>query len=135
MLNATPEITWLTYTILMTALFWVPYIINRILEDGLWTALKNPNPDDQPKAGWAVRMMAAHENAVENLVIFAPLAVIVSTFGFSSNLTIMATKLYFFARLAHYIIYSAGIPGLRTLTFAAGFAAQLILALTILGVI
>lgn len=136
MSNATtPEIYWLTLTALMTALFWVPYVLNRMVEDGLWGALKNPNPDAHPKAGWANRAMAAHKNAVENLAVFAPLVIVVAAFGFSNPLTVMAAQLYFGARLAHFVIYVLGVPVLRTLAFAAGFAAQVILALVILGVL
>ena len=42
---------------------------------------------------------------------------------------------YFFARLADYLVYLAGIPVARTLAFAVGWLAQVILALTILGVL
>lgn len=31
----TTELYWLIMTLLMTALFWVPYIFNRIIEQGL----------------------------------------------------------------------------------------------------
>lgn len=134
MLNITPEISWLTYTILMSALFWVPYVMNRIIEDGLWTALQNPNTDHAPKAMWASRMMAAHRNAVENLVLFAPLAIIVAAYGYSSPATVLAAKVYFFARLGHYIVYSLGVPVARTVFFATGLGAIVFLALTILGV-
>ncbi len=41
----------------------------------------------------------------------------------------------FWARLAHYIIYTMGVPVLRTLTFVAGFAAQLVLVLAIFRVV
>lgn len=33
------EIYWLVLTILMTSLFWVPYIINRMSEQGILNAL------------------------------------------------------------------------------------------------
>lgn len=130
-----PELYWLVATIILTALIWVPYILNRIIEDGLWSALKNPEPDAQPKAAWAYRAECAHRNAVENLVIFAPLALAVHVAGASTAVTASAAMIYFFTRLAHLIIYIFGIPLLRTLAFAVGFFAQMALALSLLGVL
>jgi uncharacterized MAPEG superfamily protein len=67
------EIFWLVLTLAMTGLFWVPYILDRIMARGLAGAMANPSPNDKAQSAWAQRMMAAHNNAVENLVIFAPL--------------------------------------------------------------
>ena len=130
-----PELYWLTLTALMTGLFWLPYIINRLLEMGVSQAVFNPNSDPTPKAAWAQRMMNAHNNAVENLVIFASVAIAVHLTGTSSSLTATAAMIYFFARLAHFIVYSVGIPGLRTATFAAGFVCQMILGASALNLL
>jgi hypothetical protein len=46
-----------------------------------------------------------------------------------------ACAVYFWARLAHYIIYTLGVPVLRTLTFVAAFAAQVVLVLAIFRVV
>ena len=129
------ELFWLTLTATMTALFWFPYIINRMYELGVWTALQNPKPDERPKAQWANRMMHAHTNAVENLVIFAPLVLTLSATGMSTSVTANASMLYFFARMAHFVIYTLGIPFFRTVAFAAGVVAQLTIALTLLKVL
>ncbi len=128
------EIYWLTLTALMTALFWAPYILNRFYEIGILPAVLNPNIDEAPKATWAQRMMSAHKNAVENLVVFAPLAIAVHLTGMSTELTATAVKVYFFARLIHFVVYSLGVPLMRTVTFLIGFACQMVLALSLLGV-
>ena len=75
------ELHWLTLTALMTSLFWLPYILNRLSEMGIVPAVMNPSTDPTPKAVWAKRMMRAHANAVENLVIFAPLVIAVHVTG------------------------------------------------------
>ena len=67
------ELFWLVLTVAMTGLIWVPYILDRIMTRGLMAAMANPSPSDKAQSPWARRMMAAHVNAVENLVIFAPL--------------------------------------------------------------
>jgi len=128
------EIYWLTLTALMTALFWVPYVLNRFIEIGILPAITNPNTDAKPRAAWAQRMMNAHSNAVENLVVFAALAMSIHLTGTSTELSATAVKVYFFARLAHFVAYSLGVPLMRTLLFLVGFACQMILALTLLGV-
>jgi uncharacterized MAPEG superfamily protein len=134
-LASAPELHWLVLTLVMTALFWVPYVLNRIAERGLWTVLKNPRTEAASRAEWATRMAAAHANAVENLVLFAPLVLVAVLVHGSTALTAMAAAVYFFARLAHFIVYSLGVPVLRTLAFAVGWAAAMAIALDILGII
>ena len=129
------ELFWLTLTIIMTALFWVPYILNRMAENGVWSALGNPNFDERPKAQWAGRMMHAHTNAVENLVLFAPLVLMLSIVGISTPATVGASAMYFFVRAAHFVVYALGVPFVRTVLFLAGFFAQMTIALTLLKII
>ncbi len=131
----TPELYWLTLTCLATGLMWVAYILNRIGEMGLWPALRNPQPDSHPDAQWAYRAERAHANAVENLVVFAPLAIAIHLLGLSSETTALAATVYFFTRIAHYLIYVFGVPVLRTIAFAIGVICQLTLAFTLLGII
>jgi uncharacterized MAPEG superfamily protein len=122
---------WLTLTVILTGLMWVPYILDRIMVRGLMGAMANPSRSDKPQSAWAQRLYFAHTNAVENLVIFASLVLILDSMGYSTRGTVTACAVYFWARLAHVIIYTAGIPVLRTLAFAVGFAAQVWLAVSI----
>lgn len=131
----TPELSWLVLTCIMTGLFWVPYILPRIVENGFWTALWDPQGLTHTSAPWAKRMMRAHQNAVENLTIFAPLVLAVQLTGSSNSMTATACLIYFVARAAHVVVYTLAIPVLRTFAFLAGFGAQAVLALTLLGAI
>jgi uncharacterized MAPEG superfamily protein len=126
------ELVWLTYTAVMTGLFWVPYILNRLKEMGPIKAVCDSNANMTPRAKWADRMMRAHRNAVENLVVFAPLVLALQVVGISTPVTVMACKVYFLARLVHFIVYTAGVPVVRTLSFAVGFACQMALAYVLL---
>ena len=130
----TPELMWLTLTALMTALFWVPYILDRIAVRGLMGAMANPSENDKPQSEWAERAKKAHHNAVENLVVFAPLVIISNMVGMSSPQIALAALVFFVARLAHFFIFLFGIPVLRTLSFAVGWVATLYVALILLGV-
>ena len=115
------ELMWLTLTVILTGLMWVPYIIDRIMVRGLMGAMANPSRKDKPQSAWAMRLYFAHTNAVENLVIFAPLVLILDSLGHSTESTAIACAVYFWARLAHAIVYALGVPVLRTLAFSVGF--------------
>jgi uncharacterized MAPEG superfamily protein len=129
----TKELLWLTLTIILTGVLWVPYIINRAVVRGLMGAMANPSRHDKPQSAWAQRLYFAHTNAVENLIIFAPLVLILDAQGHSTDGTVLACAVYFWARLAHAIVYTMGVPVLRTLAFTAGFLAQAALVLAVFG--
>jgi uncharacterized MAPEG superfamily protein len=130
----TQELYWLTLVTLLTGLMWIPYILNWIVEHGIIDALWRPQNYDhsQPRAHWAARMLRAHENAVENLVIFATLVLILTALNVSTSLTVAACVVYFWARLAHFLSFTFAVPGMRVLTFLVGFGAQMALVVEIL---
>ena len=128
----TTELYWLTLTALMTALFWVPYVLNRIAATGLGATLSGGAPDSGKLADWAQRAIRAHGNAIENFAIFAPIVLTAHVLGISTPATQAAVVAYFFARLLHYVVYAAGLPVVRTLTFAAGWLAQITIIASIL---
>jgi uncharacterized MAPEG superfamily protein len=97
--------------------------------------MANPSRNDKAHAEWANRLMFAHDNAVENLVIFAPLVLILAQIDYSTTWTVYACAVYFWARVAHLIVYTLGLPVFRTLAFTVGFFAQAILALAIFKVV
>ena len=127
------ELMWLTLTVILTGLMWVPYILDRAMKRGLMGAMANPSRHDKPQSPWAQRLYFAHSNAVENLVIFAPLVLILYSLGHSTESTAIACAVYFWARLAHAVIYTLGIAVLRTLAFTVGFLAQVALVLAVFG--
>jgi uncharacterized MAPEG superfamily protein len=127
------ELYWLTLTVAMTGLLWVPYILDRIMVRGAMGATANPSPNDMPQSPWAVRMNAAHSNTVENLVVFAPLVLTAQALNLHTATTAFACALFFWCRLAYVAIYPAGIPVARSLAVAGGFVAQAMLVLAIFG--
>ena len=129
----TKELFWLTLTVALTGLMWVPYTLDRIMVRGLMGSMANPSRTDKPQSAWAQRLYFAHTNAVENLVVFASLVLILDALGRSTPATVAACAVYFWARLVHAVVYALGIPVARTLAFAVGFVAQVTLALAIFG--
>jgi hypothetical protein len=96
----TRELFWLTLTVILTGLLWIPYILNRCQVRGLSGTMANPSRNAKPHAEWATRC-----------------------------------AVYFWARLAHLIVYTLGLPVFRTLAFTVGFLAQAVLALAIFKVV
>src|SRR6202035_1820706 len=131
----TRELFWLTLTVILTGLLWVPYILNRLLVRGLGGAMAHPSRNDKPHGEWATRLMFAHDNAVENLVVFAPLVLILAQIDYSTKWTVYACAVYFWARLEHLIVYTLGLPVFRSVAFTVRFLAQAVLALAIFKVI
>jgi uncharacterized MAPEG superfamily protein len=64
--------------------------------------------------GWAGRAARAHRNMLENLVLFAILVFAARAANVSNAMTLLGAQLFFWGRLAHGIIYIAGIPWART---------------------
>jgi len=121
------ELLYLTLVTALTGLLWIPYILDRIAVWGLADAVGYPeNPKRQ--SPWAIRLMKAHANAVENLVIFAALVLVAHLAGVSNSVTAGACVVYFWARAVHLLAFTFAVPWVRTLAFAVGFFAQAVLA-------
>lgn len=122
------ELMWLVWVTALTAVLWVPYILNMIAVRGLVDAVGYPD-DPKPLSPWAQKMKAAHSNAVENLVVFAALVLVANAAGVSNETTALACQIYFWARVVHVASYTFAIPWVRTLAFVTGFACQAALIL------
>jgi uncharacterized MAPEG superfamily protein len=125
------ELFYLILVAVFTALLWVPYILDRIAIRGLIAAVGYPE-DPKPQSGWAQRLMRAHANAVENLVVFGVLVLAADALNITGQANGLAAVVFFWARVVHAISYTLAIPWVRTLSFAAGFACQLVIAWQVL---
>ena len=125
------ELLYLALVTALTGLLWVPYILDRLAVRGLLDAVGYPeNP--KPQSPWAQRLMKAHTNAVENLVVFAPLVLLAHVSGITSPVVGAAAMVYFWARVVHATAYTFAVPWVRTLSFAVGFFAQAAIAWVLL---
>ena len=126
------ELLYLTCVTALTGLLWVPYILDRVAVWGLTDTVGYPaNPKRQ--SAWAERLMKAHDNAVENLVIFAALVLACHAAGVGNSATAGACVVYFWARVVHPLAYTFAVPWVRTLAFTVGFFAQATLAWQLLA--
>lgn len=128
-----PELFWLTMTLLLTTLMWIPYMLQLIFQLGPIKAFWDPTGNHPHDRDWAVRAKRAHSNAVENLVLFAPLVLLVHFAGTADGSTAIAAMAYFIFRAAHYVVYLLAMPVVRTLLFIGGFACQIVFAARLIG--
>jgi len=129
----TDEIYWLTLTAILTGLLSVVYVVNIAVRQwplkGLRIIENPPQPGtDRYAWEWGHRAYGAHMNAIENLLLFAPLALAVTATGTSNSVTVLACQVYFWARAVHAIFFIAGVPYVRTLAWTVGLIATFILA-------
>jgi uncharacterized MAPEG superfamily protein len=126
------ELLYLVYVTVLTGLLWVPYILDRIVTRGLVDAVGYPD-NPRPQSAWARRLMKAHLNAVENLVVFAALVLAAVAAGVSNSVVVGACVVYFWARVVHALAFTFAVPWIRTLAFTVGFAAQVAIASQLLS--
>lgn len=116
----TTELCYLTAAAVLTAVLWIPYILNVIARNGVGAAV---GYDSLAMSPWAERLKKAHYNAVENLAPFAAVVLVAHAVGVSNEATAMSAAVYFWARLVHPVAYTFAIPWVRTLAFAVAWAA------------
>lgn len=127
-----PELAYLTWSVVLTGIIWIPYVLDRVHVGGLLDAVGYPE-QPKPLSAWARRMKAAHANAIENLVLFATLVLTANAIGVSNDVTRLACIVYFWSRVVHLGAYTFAVPWLRSLAFVATFLAQASLACQLLS--
>ena len=127
----TAELTKLTWVLVLHMVCWIPYILNRVMVQGLVDAVGYPE-GPKPLSPWAERAKKAHYNSVENLVGFAAIVLVLNAAGISNETTVLACTVFFWARLVHYVVYVAAIPWLRTAAYFVGWLCTIVLILQVL---
>lgn len=72
--------------------------------------------------GWTRRAVQAHLNLIESLPAFAILVIVAHISGKANEVTALGSTIFFWGRVAHIIVYTAGITYLRTLVWLASWA-------------
>lgn len=83
---------------------------------------------DDPLPPWADRARRAHANLMENLPHYVIVVLVVAITGHANGTTAIASLVYLGARIAHAVVYAAGITYVRTIAFYAGVAAEIVIA-------
>lgn len=128
----TTELRLLVYSAFVCLVLWIPYILSTIQVRGLAKAVSYPSGGVGDLPDWAQRSHRAHMNLVENLAPFAALVLVAHAIGVSNGATVLGAQLFFYARIVQSVVMLAGIPWLRTLSFAVGWIGSLIILVQIL---
>ncbi|NCF20850.1 MAG: MAPEG family protein [Haliea sp.] len=75
------------------------------------------------------RLQRLTANMQENLVMFAIVVLAANAAGVSNDTTVMGASLFFYARIAHAIVYAFGWPMIRPLFFFVGLYGIIIIGL------
>ena len=59
------QLTYLAWSAFLCIVLWLPYVVERVMNQGLTSALGYPENPPEP-AAWAQRSHRAHLNMVEN---------------------------------------------------------------------
>ena len=97
---------------------------------GRFIGLSLPLLADGGHAGAAA---PAHTNAIENLSPFAAVVLVAHLAAVANDATALWATIYLWVRVVHYIGYSSGVPFVRTLSFAVGWLATLVIFCQIIG--
>ncbi len=103
----------------LLAFNFLPYLFAFITNWGWTVAAGNRDkvPDLPP---WAQRARRAHANLVENFPHFAVLVIAVQLLDVANPMTALGATIFFYARLAYWVIYTLGIVWVRTIVFLIG---------------
>jgi uncharacterized MAPEG superfamily protein len=129
----TTDLTMLVWTALLALLAPTVYLVGRMQTPGgmAWAFGNREDPLRIPD--WAARAERAHANLVENIGPFAILVLVAQVSGRADATTALGASIFFWSRVAHYAVYTAGLIGVRTAVFFVGAAGELMILSQILG--
>ena len=112
------ELYYLVLSGMLVVLLWIPYITARIVGWGIPTFLNNypagfPK-EKPPQPLWAERSQRAHLNMVETLPSFAVVILVGAVTDSFTEATACWAQVFFFSRIVYTIVYTLGLPYLRT---------------------
>lgn len=113
------ELTMLLYS---TALFLLIILLQAglaIAQNGLLVQAGSRDSLPEPSV-LRKRLQRLTANMQENLIMFAIVVLIAYATGVSNSTTAMAASLFFYARVAHAIVYAFGWPVIRPLFYFIG---------------
>jgi uncharacterized MAPEG superfamily protein len=120
----TVELNYLVAATLLTLLIRVGWMLNKVQVRGLAVVVGYPK-ESEPLSEWAHRLWVAHEDAIQSLVTFAVLVIIVQVSNLADESTAIAAAVYFWARLLHVFAYFFALRWVKTIAYLSGLFSQL----------
>jgi uncharacterized MAPEG superfamily protein len=108
-----PELNLLVWATVLTLVQAVIAVHGALMQVGL--PMLAGNREGMPEIkGWGGRAARAHRNMLENLVLFAILAIVAVLADKTNGTTLLGAQIFFWARVAYAAVYIAGLPWIRT---------------------
>ena len=126
-----PELKYLLFSVILMFVQMLVAAAGANQQVGLTTLAGNREALPAP-TGWAGRARRAHLNMLENLVLFAALALIVEVTNRDNATTALGAAIFFWARLAYAVIYVVGIPWVRTVAWFVAVIGMAMMAIQLL---
>lgn len=127
-MTMTTDLQMLLAASLLSLLQFVPYFLAYLKHWGISGIVGNrENLPALP--AWANRAKDAQSNLNENLIHFAAFVLIAHVLGLSNEMSALGASIFFYSRLAYWVIYIAGITWLRTMAFMAGLVGEILVIL------
>jgi uncharacterized MAPEG superfamily protein len=103
------------------------YLTGRVAREGglTWGLGNRETPFAVPP--WVGRAQRGHANLVENLPAFIILVLAAHVTGRANATTALGATLFFWGRVAHAIVYTAGIVYLRTAVFTVAAVGEVLI--------
>ena len=120
----TIEFTYLAAATLLTLFLRAIWMLNKVQIRGLGVVVGYPK-ESKPLSEWAHRLWVAHEDAVQSLVIFAILVILVEMSNLANQSTAIAAAVYFWSRFIHVFAYAFALRWVKTVAFGCAFLSQL----------
>jgi uncharacterized MAPEG superfamily protein len=128
----TTDLWMLVWSAVLCVLLFLPYVLARVQVWGLVDTVGYPkSPPALPD--WAQRAHRTHINMAENIGPFAALVLVAHVTGLANETTALGATIFFWARLAHAVVFIAGLPWVRTLAFVVGVVGEALILVRILG--
>ena len=109
----TPDLKILVWTVALTFAQVLVAVLAAQAQVGL--GMLAGNRDGLPRlTDFAGRAQRAHWNMLESLPLFIALVLVAHVAGKANGTTLTGCELFFWGRLAHWLIYLLGVPWLRT---------------------
>jgi uncharacterized MAPEG superfamily protein len=122
------ELSMLVYSVLLFLLIILVQAGMAISQNG--ALAQAGSRDDLPEpSNLRKRLLRLTANMQENLIMFAIAVLVANAAGISNDTTILGASLFFYARVAHAIVYAFGWPMIRPVFYFVGLYGTVIIAL------
>ncbi len=125
------ELTLVVWSVALTLILVLVAVLGATQQLGL-KVLAGNRQDLADCTGWVGRAQRAHRNMLENLVLFAVLILVAQITGKLNAMTALGAQIFFWARVAHAVVYIAGVMWIRTLAWIASMAGLVLIFLQVI---